>query len=207
MNLYSYIIARDFGFAPNPFYGWCTLATCKPLIRSNAQIGDWVIGTGAKTKYRLAGHLIYAMRVDEVLTFDNYWSDQRFFCKRPLLNGSLKQMYGDNIYHRTGNRWIQEDSHHSKEKGRPNKKNINNDTKANRILASSKFVYYGNHAPEIPKIFRPYNKTGENICCPGRNHIRISGDLAKVFINWLKERNEWGFRAVPLEFAKHKRRL
>lgn len=37
-------VARDYGFAPNPFFGVCTLATCKPRIRSVAQIGDWVVG-------------------------------------------------------------------------------------------------------------------------------------------------------------------
>lgn len=33
MTLYSYVVAHDFGFAPNPFDGLCTLATCKPDIR------------------------------------------------------------------------------------------------------------------------------------------------------------------------------
>jgi len=79
MKLYSYIVARDFGFAPNPFYGCCTLATCKPRIRKSASIGDWVVGTGAKTKYNLAEHIIYAMKVDEVMDFDSYWKDPRFF--------------------------------------------------------------------------------------------------------------------------------
>ena len=44
MKLFSYILARDFGFAPNPFYSICSLATCKPIIRKKAQIGDWIIG-------------------------------------------------------------------------------------------------------------------------------------------------------------------
>ena len=48
MTIYSYVVARDYGFAPNPFYGCCTLATCKPIIRRMAQVGDWVIGTGSK---------------------------------------------------------------------------------------------------------------------------------------------------------------
>ena len=64
-RLYSYIIARDYGFAPNPFYGFCTLATCKPNIRKSASVGDWVIGTGTKKKNR-DGHLVFAMRVTEV---------------------------------------------------------------------------------------------------------------------------------------------
>ena len=50
MAIYSYIITRDYGFAPNPFYGICTLATCKPRVRNNAQIGDWVLGFGSGRK-------------------------------------------------------------------------------------------------------------------------------------------------------------
>ena len=37
--LYSYVITRDYGFAPNPFGGICTLATCKPGIRNHAKVG------------------------------------------------------------------------------------------------------------------------------------------------------------------------
>ena len=29
-KLYSYIVATDSGFSPNPFHGFCTLACCKP---------------------------------------------------------------------------------------------------------------------------------------------------------------------------------
>lgn len=39
-NLYAYAITRDLGFAPNPFHGFCTLATCKPGIRKTAKVGD-----------------------------------------------------------------------------------------------------------------------------------------------------------------------
>ena len=78
MKLYSYVVARDFGFAPNPFFGFCTLATCKPKIREHASVGDWVVGTGAKVRYGYSGRLIYAMQVSEVLDFNTYWSDPRF---------------------------------------------------------------------------------------------------------------------------------
>ena len=90
MRLYSYIVARDFGFAPNPFHGCCTLATCKPQIRASASVGDWIIGTGAKTKYRLTAHLIYAMTVDEVITFEAYWQDVRFSRKATCLERKSK---------------------------------------------------------------------------------------------------------------------
>ena len=41
-RIHSYVVRYDSGFAPNPFYGYCTLATCKPNIRRSADIGDWV---------------------------------------------------------------------------------------------------------------------------------------------------------------------
>ena len=33
MIVYEYVMKCDTGFAPNPFYGTCTLACCKPRIR------------------------------------------------------------------------------------------------------------------------------------------------------------------------------
>lgn len=39
MYLYSYVIKRDYGFAPNPFENICSLATCKPQIRERALEG------------------------------------------------------------------------------------------------------------------------------------------------------------------------
>lgn len=59
-SLFSYVLARDAGFAPNPFYGVCTLATCKPRIRASAAVGDWIVGTGSGQEDRL-GHIVYAM--------------------------------------------------------------------------------------------------------------------------------------------------
>ncbi len=151
MKLYSYVVARDFGFAPNPFFGFCTLATCKPMIRKHASVGDWVIGTGAKGTYEYQGRLIYAMQVSEILDFDNYWNDPRFVLKRPNLKGSLKVMYGDNIYRREGRRWVQADSHHSLPNGRLNKANLAWDTGVNRLLVATKFVYWGRSAPPLPR--------------------------------------------------------
>lgn len=205
MKLFSYVVARDYGFAPNPFYGWCTLATCKPRIRASATVGDWVIGTGAKGKYGLAGHLIFAAKVEESCDFDAYWNDPRFSPKKPVLNGSLKQIYGDNIYHREHGQWKQEDSHHSYAGGRPNPHNIARDTSVNRVLISSHFVYFGGSAPAIPKRFCPYKPTEENICCRGQGHRVLSTEVAEAFENWLEQRGNWGLQGMPLEFKKHER--
>lgn len=207
MKLYTYVVARDFGFAPNPFFGWCTLATCKPGIRATAPPGDWIIGTGAKGKHNMSGRLIFAMLVEEALAFEEYWADPRFVVKRPLLNGSLKQLYGDNIYHRASKRarWVQEDSHHSLEGGAANARNVSVDTRVNRVLVSRKFVYYGRNAPPIPRSLRHVSSTGEDVCCPGRGHRVRANETAVALAAWLNRRAEWGLRGVPSEFESHKR--
>ena len=123
MKIYSYIVKRDYGFAPNPFYGYCTLATCKPVIRKHAEIGDIIVGIGSGGKNSVyKNRMIFAMKISEVLTYDQYWNDIRFQKKKPIMSGSKKQMYGDNIYHTsfaTGE-IVQEYSHHSYPDGRTN---------------------------------------------------------------------------------------
>lgn len=148
--LFIYVVDRDFGFAPNPFHGSCTLATCKPKIRATATIGDWVMGVGGK-KLNATGRCIYLMNVDEVINFDEYWEDKRFMLKKPVRNGSYVMLLGDNIYHREAksNDWIQEDSHHSNPDGSTNNVNLSRDTSSTNVLISSNFFYFGSSAPEI----------------------------------------------------------
>lgn len=155
MRVYSYVVRLDHGFAPNPFHGVCTLATCKPKIRKFAVEGDWVMGTGS-AKWNLAGRLIFAMRIGEITTFDRYWRDPRFRVKRPNLRGSLKLRFGDNIYHRTSPSapWIQEDSRHSKDGAVVNLVNLKRDTgTTDRVLIADQFVYLGNRSQPVPSRF------------------------------------------------------
>jgi hypothetical protein len=64
-HLFTYVIARDFGFAPNPFHGVCTLATCKPGIRKSASVGDWILGIGGKKLGLMHRKCILLMKVSE----------------------------------------------------------------------------------------------------------------------------------------------
>lgn len=148
--LYIYVVARDFGFAPNPYHGLCTLATCVPRIRSKAQIGDWVMGVGG-SRLKATGKSIYLMKVSETLTFNSYWIDDRFLRKKPARNGSLIMMVGDNIYHQeTGSEtWIQSDSHHSNLDGTTNHENLKRDTSSDKVLVSDHFYYFGKSALEV----------------------------------------------------------
>ncbi len=176
-----YVVARDFGFAPNPFHGVCTLATCKPKIRGSARIGDWVVGMGG-VDLRATGRMIFAMIVEETLTFDQYWGDARFIEKRPVRNGSGKMLVGDNIYHRKEpfGEWVQADSHHSLDDGRPNKHNLKRDTGVDRVLCSKKFWYFGERAPEVPQ-----NVLAAIAYRNCRSHRRITLPDARPLIDWL----------------------
>ena len=114
-KLYSYVLREDTGFAPNPYHGFCTLACCKPLIRRRAEIGDWIIATGSNAKgKRRGGFLSFAMRITEILTFQEYWNDVRFRAKRPDLDGSLEEACGDNLYRRdpASGRWLHIPAYH-----------------------------------------------------------------------------------------------
>ena len=73
-RLFTYTIPHDDGAAPNPFNGLCTLAICKPRIRSAANVGDWVAGLGSKDAPSgdLSGKLVYAMKVKEKITLEQY---------------------------------------------------------------------------------------------------------------------------------------
>lgn len=184
MHLYSYVIRRDFGFAPNPFHGLCTLATCKKVIRRTAAVGDWVVATGS-AEHNMVGHLVCALRVDEAITFDEYWSDPRFQAKKPVMNGSRMMGYGDNIYHHGADgEWAQADSHHSLEGGVVNPKNLDDDTETDRVLIGNEFWYFGSDAPAIPSRFRG---SGDADICAGRGHkVNFADGLVDDFLDWVR---------------------
>ena len=203
MRLYSYVVRYDSGFAPNPFFGVCTLATCKPDIRKGAELGDWVVGTGSADKrFGRGGFLVYAMQVTESLTLRQYWGDPRFRSKRPNLRGSNKQASGDNIYRWDTDeaKWCQLDSYHSRANGTPNPEHVRKDTGVNRVLASTHFVYFGGHGPKIPDRFRNYN--GVDVCKRGQGHRAISDmSLISDFAEWIESTGRHGYVGSPLDWT------
>lgn len=202
MLYYSYKVHHDFGLAPNPFGGYCTLAVCKPTIRAHKQLrdGDWVIGTGSM-KLKTLHRLIYVMQVEEKLTFNEYWDDPRFQYKKPILNGSLVQMYGDNFYHQAlhSKRWIQEDSAHSLQNGKTNKKHLKLDTTGEYVLIARIFYYFGDKAILIPIKYR-------DVCCEGRNMKghSIPAKVAEGFINWVQKKYQTGIHGDPINWSRYK---
>jgi len=202
MRLYSYVVARDYGFAPNPFHGVCTLATCMQTIRETAKIGDWIIGTGSKEykKRQIEGCLLYCMRVDEIIPFDEYWNDARFRIKRPIINASLKYQMGDNIYHRVNGVFRQENSHHSCEDGSLNPNNLEKDTgRTERVLIGWRFVYWGSDAAKIPCMFRDFG--GIDVVKSGQGHkCRFPAEMVDAFVEWFEGLGLQGIIGAPGKF-------
>lgn len=175
---FSYVVARDYGFAPNPFWGVLTLATCKPQIRRCANVGDYVIGHSSATD---GNKLIFIMKIGRILTFDEYWDSDEFEIKKPVMNGSLTRKYGDNIYHHNDEgKWIQEDSHHSLENGIVNKDNLDRDTSTtDKVLIAEDFIYLGNSRIEIPEEFNA-------VICTHIGHNPVTENIAKGLWDYLE---------------------
>lgn len=183
MRLFSYVVQHDFGFSPNPYFKSCTLCLCKyreeegsrlnvvELAKRAQEKGEvvWVIGTGGTDANKSAGNgkLVYAMRVDEVLSRGEYYEDSRFRKKRQLSDGPYQFRRGDNI--------------------RPNGKF---ETYEQFVLISRHFFYFGRRAIEIPARFRGFEKRGPGFRC------RFQDADITQFVKWI-ERHKRGMLGEP----------
>jgi len=185
MDLFSYILKNDSGFAPNPFGSVCTLACCKPKIRERANIGDWVIGTSPSPDNR---KLIYAMKVSRALTFDLYFSDPTYSCKK----NSPDNPCGDNIYRSNSKGQLEqvEGAAHSQ-------KHISRDLSVNRVLISDHFYYFGNQAPELDIRFASLVHSTQS-----HKRIKMNNDPAIYerflsLVSWVEENYKSGVLGEP----------
>jgi hypothetical protein len=187
MKLYSYIVTHDTGFSPNPFWGYCTIADCKPAIRRTASLGDWIVGLSPKAD---GNRLIYAMQVEEILPYDHYYRDSRFAVKIPdHTKGQVVYKCGDNIYKPLSNGGFQQlQSMHS------NGTNKNPETKAHdlggkNVLISKTFYYFGSRALDLPKDL-------DNLKVGRAHKSRFSSDFISIFIDFIS-RQTAGINAPP----------
>lgn len=201
-----YAVSYDLGFAPNPFGGVCSLACCKPNIRERARVGDWIIGlTG--TKIPPAMRVVFAMVVTGAMTFDEYWAAPEFLSRRPKRNGTQKKLVGDNIYHRdTGDSpWQQEDSVHSLGDGAQSLDNTKHDTRINRVLLSTQYVYLGSLAEALPtRVANELNYTRN-----ARDYNRYDAEDAPALLRWLSGKIAATPQAVladPIDFGQSAQR-
>lgn len=207
-SLFSYVVVSDGGFAPNPFFGYCTLATCKPNIRSVAQVGDWIVGTGSAAVGR-GGHLVYAMHVTDEIDTRSYWTDPRFQFKKSKFKGDWNRVSasGDNIYEWRGpNCWRQLHSYHSRPDGTQDEAHTEKDTKVVRILLSDNFVYFGGEGPRLPSKY--LNDGDLNFVWNRQGHRRVrEPKIINSFQKWIRDLGVNGVCGVPLAWLTQQGRI
>ena len=159
IRLFTYKQTHDTGFAPNPFHGVCTLATCKPQIRLCKKEGDWIAGFTSRT---LNGdevgyeRLVYLMQIDEKILLETYHADKRFAKKVPVQGSSrCIETMGDNIYGlRKGVYFQVPNRSHAAE-------HIRKDTSGRYALIGTTFAYFGSEPLVIADEVRPRLPNGQ----------------------------------------------
>lgn len=185
-KLYSYKMKHDNRFAPNPLFGVLTLATCKPAMRRNTKIGNWIAGWTSKQLKDSPTEvgkekLVYLAKVTQKLSFAEYW--EKYEQKRPVKTEDTKviQRYGDNIYKpnlTNPKEFIQiENNFHGKDK-------MDKDLRGEYVLICEEFYYFSRLSPlDIPVVLRP------NIPKVQTSYGVITKDAAE-FINYVKQHVE-----------------
>ena len=154
MTLYSYCLRYDDGAAPNPFWGICTLAICKPAIRRTARVGDWVVGLGSSASPigNVAGYVVYAMRVTERLTMAAYDA----YCRKSL-PGKIPDWNSKEVRKRVGD-CLYDFSRPGAPKLRVGVHNSSNrevDLGGRNALLSEHFYYFGDHPRQLTAELQP----------------------------------------------------
>lgn len=195
-KIYSYVSRYDDGAAPNPYWGVCTLAICKPKIRKKAKIGDWVLGTGNRRFGN--SKLVYAMKITDIKTLEEY----EMYCKNYLKNkipqwtsNDFRLKVGDCIYDYsdTGNPKIRKSVH--------DERNIKKDLSGKNVLLSDYFYYFGDKPVPIPEELKEIIKIQQ-----GHKIIKKLG-LVRTFEDWVnnfKRNNLYGEPQLKneLKFSK-----
>jgi len=187
MTLFSYILAHDTGATPNPFFGACTLAICKPTIRRVAQPGDWIIATGP-ARHHTHAKLVYAMRVAEVLSLEHYFHDPRFNNKKPdLADKDPLRHVGDNLYQ------PDPDGTWSQLPGPRTPEQAPKDLRGKNALIADHFFYFGTNAIPLPPSFQKLIHTNQG------HRSQFPNDLVRRFITWLDGKHTPGIHGHPTD--------
>lgn len=184
LRLFSYKMAVDTGFAPNPFFGVLTLATCKPKIRLCKQVNDWIAGFTSKA---LCGHkvgkerLIYLMQITDKIKISEYFNHPHYKLKIPdHSNEETVYRAGDNIYYKTDGANFEQIKNWNHDEG-----NKDADTSGIYVLISNKFYYFGGKPLQVPDCVRPKIPKGQSA------HGALSDNqTASAFIEWVKQKGE-----------------
>jgi hypothetical protein len=179
MKLYSYCLRWDDGAAPNPFWGICTLAICKPAIRRTAKTDDWVVGLGSANSPigDIADSVVYAMRVIDIRSLWGY----DILCQRKY-QGKIPDWNSSDFTRRVGD-CIYDYSQGSPPKLRPSvhsERNRKTDLGGENALISSHFYYFGNQPVKLPHDLKP-------LVCKQQGHkVKINQPYAEPFVQWIE---------------------
>lgn len=176
-TLFSYCIRYDIGSAPNPFWGLCTLAICKPLIRRSANVGDWVVGTGSALSPigDISDKVVYAMLVTQKMTMADYdrFTRSELPRKVPLMTSTdPRRRSGDLIYDFSTSTTPLRPSVH----GEWNKET---DLSGKCVLLSDHFFYFGDRPVALPEELLGIVKQGQGY----RSHANEA--YVNDFIHWI----------------------
>lgn len=189
-------MTSDTGFAPNPFWGYCTIAHCTPNHSTKLSSGDWIMGISGSEHIKGRGKLIYIMKItEEKICLDDYFNDSRFQKKKPNMNGIWQERCGNNIYYLSSGKWHKIPSlyHTSPE-------DIRKDTKKpafTYVYVSDRFWYFGENVQEIPNEFNELIKVGSNC-----KNNEFNSRLANKFINRIKKKYDCGVLGFPIDREK-----
>ncbi|TAE31144.1 MAG: hypothetical protein EAZ92_03090 [Candidatus Kapaibacterium sp.] len=164
----------DDGAAPNPYWGICTLAICKPVIRRVAEVGDWIVGTGSK-QFGFENKVVYAMKITQKLTLKEYddYCRKELVKKIPLYkDADITKRVGDCIYDFTLSPPKLRDSVHDEG-------NIKTDLGGKCALLSTHFYYFGKEPKALP--LELYG-----IVQQGQGHRSSSNEpFVELFVSWI----------------------
>lgn len=179
-RLFTYCIPYDDGAAPNPYWGTCTLAICKPVIRRTARKGDWVVGTGSKktlTGNDFSNCVIYAMKItEEPLSMAAYdaWTQKHLPEKIPdLTSKDLLRRVGDSIYDFSKAPPMQRKGVHSVD-------NMPRDLRGENVLLSRNFYYFGNKPERLPSELSVIVRQGQG------HRVGANQSYVTKFLKWVK---------------------
>lgn len=179
MKLYSYTILYDDGAAPNPFWGICTLAIRKPVIRQTAEVDDWIVGLGSINSPlgNISDHIIYAMKVTSKLTLEEYDRFCKTFVpkKRPdWRNHDYRMRMGDCIYNFIGSGVPKiRTSIHTED-------NRERDLSGTYALLSKQFYYFGDRPIKLPDNLLPIMHTTHG------HKSDVNQQYVELFIDWIE---------------------
>lgn len=179
MTLFTYCIKVDRGSAPNPFWGICTLAICKPTIRRVAQPGDWIVGFGSRNVDGVdySNKVVYAMRIYASLSFGDY--DK--LCQAEL-PGKIPDMKHKDQRRHLGD-CIFDFSVDPAGKLRPAVHTLRHrakDLRGKNVLLSDHFFYFGNKPCRMPARLHP-------IIIQHQGHkSKLNDPYKEMFVDWIE---------------------